>query len=78
MKNWAHKDIKFKELIDYGFPLPTFTFNSTKIIYHTEDFDFDGFKAATFGVIPPDLLDIHKDIWSLIPEIDKNLNTTFN
>ena len=45
MNNWAHKDIKFKELIDYGFPLPTFTFgNGTSI--RIADFDVNGLKAT--------------------------------
>ena len=30
MENWPLKDIKFKELSDYGFPLPTFTFDDYK------------------------------------------------
>jgi hypothetical protein len=45
MKNWAHTDIKFKELIDYGFPLPTFTFNgrkSTEIQY----FSLNGWRGV--------------------------------
>ena len=44
MKNWPLKDIKFKELIDYGFPLPTFTFDAYKN-YPTQAFDVDGLKA---------------------------------
>ena len=45
MNNWVHKDIKFKELIDYSFPLPTFTFtNGTSI--RIPDFDLNGLKAT--------------------------------
>ena len=47
MNNWVHKDIKFKELIDYGFPLPTFTFtNETSI--NVGVFDANGLKATYF------------------------------
>ena len=45
MNNWVHKDIKFKELIDYGFPLPTFTFTNGKSI-RIYDFDVNGLKAT--------------------------------
>ena len=57
MNNWVHKDIKFKELIDYGFPLPTFTFtNGTSI--KIDDFDVNGLKAREFSSNSPDLLNI--------------------
>jgi hypothetical protein len=76
IKNWAHKDIKFKELIDYGFPLPTFTFtNGTSINF--EDFDANGLKALNFGRTPPDLPNFNKDLFSLVPEINKKLNYSF-
>ena len=70
MENWGHKDIKFKELIDYGFPLPTFTFiNRTKS--NTEDFDLNGLKALydTDGRYP-DFQNLSKELWSLVPEIN--------
>jgi hypothetical protein len=61
MNNWVHKDIKFKELIDYSFPLPTFTFtNGTSI--RIPDFDLNGLKANQFGFTRPDLPTMIKDI----------------
>jgi hypothetical protein len=61
MNNWAHKDIKFKELIDYGFPLPTFTFSNSTSTFASE-FYLNGLKATHFNIIPKDLQDIKKDI----------------
>ena len=76
MNNWVHKDIKFKELIDYDFPLPTFTFtNGTSIKNH--EFNLNGLKAIQFELTPLDLTMI-KDIESLVPEINKKLNYSFD
>ena len=77
MKNWEHKDIKFKELIDYGFPLPTFTFTNQKSI-NVEVFDANGLKATNFYRLPPDLPLLYVNIWSLVPEINKKLNYSFD
>ena len=76
MNNWVHKDIKFKELIDYGFPLPTFTFTNGTSIY-SEDFEVNGLKALNFGQTPPDLPNLNNDLWSLVPEVNKILNYSF-
>ncbi len=32
LKNWEHNNLKFKELIDYGFSYPEITFQAKKDI----------------------------------------------
>ncbi len=29
MQNWQHKDISFKQLIDFGFPLPQYEYENS-------------------------------------------------
>ncbi len=66
--NWKHKDITFKELIDYGFPLPKFTFENYQY-YRSEEFEANGLKS-----IDGRDQNINKDFLSLVPEINKILN----
>ena len=40
-ENWDRKDIKFKELIDLGFPLPVYNFEGGKY-YSVKEFNVNG------------------------------------
>ena len=54
LKNWDRKDIKFKELIDLGFPIPRYLLEGEKI-YSIEDFNVSGLQAVKYGSNSPDL-----------------------
>ena len=54
LKNWDRKDIKFKELIDLGFPIPQYFLEGEKN-YSTEDFNVSGLQAVTYGSNAPNL-----------------------
>jgi hypothetical protein len=45
LKNWEHKDIKLKDLIDLGFQIPVYEFYGEEI-YSIEDFNASGLQAV--------------------------------
>jgi hypothetical protein len=48
-KNWKYKDILMKDLIDFGFPLPAYSFEY-KEVYSLKDFNnISGLKAVYYG-----------------------------
>jgi hypothetical protein len=49
LENWEHKDIKFKELIDFEFPLPQYIIHSPDNLHHEIFFDADGLKAIDYN-----------------------------
>jgi hypothetical protein len=51
LKNWDKKDIKMKELLDYGFPLPQYEFNG-KSNLSIEYFYSGGLQAVAYGKNP--------------------------
>ena len=53
-ENWDHRDIKFKDLVDLGFPLPVYDLNGDKY-YSVNDFNINGMQAVDYGSNPPDL-----------------------
>jgi hypothetical protein len=48
LSNWEHKDIKFKDLIDLGFQMPTYLIKSDKT-FSVKDFYDDGWRAIEYG-----------------------------
>jgi hypothetical protein len=76
LQNWEHKDIKFKELLDFGFQLPQYYLEGEQI-YSVEEFNVNGLQAVAYGSNPPNLK-IQDDIQSLIPYINQRLNISLN
>jgi hypothetical protein len=74
IKDWEHRDISLKELIDLGLQIPSYSFYSGQnySIINFNELNL-GLQAVAYGSNPPDLM-IQKDVKSLIPEIEKRLD----
>jgi hypothetical protein len=76
MGNWKFKDIKLKELIDFGFPLPQFNLSiELKTYFDVTKFNEDGMQAITYDYRN---FFVKNDVMTLIPEINKQLNLSLN
>ena len=75
IKDWEHRDITLKELIDLGLQIPNYYFDCEQkySIIDFNELNVSGLQAVAYGSNPPDFM-IQKDVKSLIPEIEKRLD----